>query len=330
MRNALRSALGVGLGFICGCSAQSDPAEVGPLRVDVPELYPALREATPSALIADAELAGTGDTSGESSTMATSIRERFYAEGPTAILRIVQGLDERMGALDTDLHRHDCLTMEPVAVSYALPGEQTLDVKLQCVTEPVGTSWLAFGFAQPLQPASEDEDEASDADVLEPNDFYLVDGRIAGRGGVYHLDRDGNVDAWIAVADQATPEDGQVLMHLLTSRSAGTLELALAGSGVGFCGAHLKADADHVFVTGKPDAASDASEQSCQALSAGCYALGELDVDLGADSSSCTEIAAPAFAMSVGLDASDDDAANVDPALIYDYFNDRPLGVPSF
>jgi hypothetical protein len=328
MRNALRSALGVGLGLVCGCSAQGDPAEAGALRVDVPELYPALREATPTALIADAELAGTGDTSGDGSTMATSIQERFYAEGPTAILRIVQGLDARVGALDTDLHRHECLTMEPVAVSYGLPGEQTFDVKLQCVTEPLGTSWLAFGFAQPLEPAP--EGEASAAVGLEPNDFYLVDGRIAGMGGVYHLDRDGNVEAWIAVADQAAPEDGQVLMHLITNKNAGTLELALAGSGVGFCGAHLKANADHVFVTGKPDSAAGAGEPRCEALSSGCFALAALDVDLGADSSSCAAIAPSAFAMSVGLDASDDDAANVDPARIYDYFNDRPLGVPSF
>jgi hypothetical protein len=328
MRNALRSALGVGLGLICGCSAQGDPPEAGPLLVDVPELYPSLREATPTALIADAELAGTGDTSGDGATMATSIQERFYAEGPTAILRIVRALDERTAALDTDLQRHDCLTTEPVAVSYALPGEQTFDVMLQCVTEPLGTSWLAFGFAQPLEPAP--GDEASEADVLEPNDFYLVDGRIAGKGGVYHLDRDGNVEAWIAVADQGTPEEGQVLMHLITSKARGTLELALAGTGVGFCGAHLKADADHVFVTGKPDAASVASEQSCQAPSSGCYALAALDVDLGADSSSCAGIAPSAFDMSAGLDASDEDDSNVDPARIYDYFNDRPQGVPSF
>lgn len=328
MRNALRSALGVGVGLICGCSAQGDPAEAGPLRVDVPELYPALREATPTALIADAELAGTGDTSGDGNTMATSIQERFYAEGPTAILRIVQGLDGRVGALDMDLNQHDCLTTEPVAVSYALPGEQTFDVKLQCATEPLGTSWLAFGFAQPLEPAP--EGEASAGGVLEPNDFYLVDGRIGGMGGVYHLDRDGNVEAWLAVADQDTPEEGQVLMHLITSKDAGTLELALAGTGVGFCGAHLKADADHVFVTGKPDAASGATGQSCGAPSSGCYALAALDIDLGADSASCAGIAAPAFDMSVGLDASNDDDSNVDPARIYDYFNDRPLGVPSF
>ena len=119
-------------------------------------------------------------------------------------------------------------------------------------------------------------------------------------------------------------------MHLITSKSAGTLELALAGSGVGFCGAHLKADADHVFVTGKPDASSAAGSPSCGAQSSGCYALAALDIDLGADSASCAAIAAPAFDMSVGLDASDDDDSNVDPARIYDYFNDRPLGVPSF
>lgn len=326
MRNALRSALGVGVGLLCGCSAQGDPADVGPLRVEVPELYPALREATPTALIADAELAGTGDTSGEGSTMATTIQERFYAEGPTAILRIVRELDERATALDTDLHEHDCLTTEPVAVSYALPGEQTFAVKLQCVTEPLGTSWLAFGFAEPLVPAADGEERAP----LAPNDFYLVDGRNAGMGGVYHLDREGNVEAWIAVADQEGLAQGQVLMHLLTRKSAGTFELALAGSGVGFCGAHLKADADHVFVTGKPDAASGAGEQACEALTAGCYALAALDSDLGADSSSCAAIAPASFDMSVELDASDDADANVDPARIYDYFNDRPLGVPSF
>jgi hypothetical protein len=325
MRNAWRSALGLGVGLVCGCSAQGDPAESGPLTLEVPELYPALREATPTALIADAELAGTGDSSGEDSSMATTIQERFYAEGPTAILRIVRGLDERTALLDTDLAAHDCLTTEPISLSYELPGEQTFEVKLQCITEALGTSWLAFGFAEPLG----DEDEAAPGE-LAPNDFYLVDGRNAGMGGLYHLDRDGNVEAWIAVADQDTPEDEQVVLHLITRRSAATLELALAGRGVGVCGAHLKADADHVFVTGKPDAASSASAPSCASLTSGCYALSALGTDLGADASDCAEIAPASFDMSSGLDASDDDDANVDPARIYDYFNDRPLGVPSF
>jgi hypothetical protein len=325
MRNALRSVLGIGVGLVCGCSAQGDPAEAGALRVDVPELYPVLREATPTALVADAELDGTGESSSEPTTMAATIQQRFYAEGPTAILRIVLGLDERVAALDTDVRAHDCLTTPPVAVSYDLPGDQTFELKLQCLTEPVGTSWIAFGFAEPLEPAEDTEGGA-----LQPNDFYVLDGRNAGMGGLYHLDTSGNVEAWIAVADQDAPDDGQVLLHLITSKSAGTLELALAGRGVGLCGAHLKADAEHVFVSGKPDTASGAGEPLCDALTTGCFALAALETDLGADSASCAAIAPSSFDMSVGLDASDDADANVDPARIYDYFNDRPLGVPSF
>lgn len=323
MRNALRSLLGIGVGLVCGCSAQGDPVAEESLRVDVPELYPALREATPTALVADAELSGTGEASSDPGTMAATIQQRFYAEGPTAILRMVLGLDARVAALDTDVRAHDCLTTPPVAVSYDLPGDQTFELKLQCITEPIGTSWIAFGFAEPLD-AAETEGEA-----LAPNDFYVLDGKNGGTGGLYHLDSTGNVEAWIAVADQQAPEDGQVLLHLITSKEAGTLELALAGSGVGLCGAHLKADAEHVFVSGKPDIAGS-SGQLCEALSTGCFALGALETDLGADSDSCAAIAPSSFDMSVGLDASTDSDANVDPARIYDYFNDRPLGVPSF
>jgi hypothetical protein len=342
----MRIALLMGLGLVWGCAAQGDPVEGGPLQVEIPRVYPPVREATPTALIADAtsaapasesesELSAFGQARLAQSapgSMATAIQDRFYTAGPTALLRIVKDLDDRVAGLETDPRQHECLTSAPVAATYTLPGGQAFEVKLQCLLElggPGGSGWVAFGFDEPAAEADAGPLAASDG-----NDFYVVEGQAGGMGGVYRLDVGGNVEGWIAVADQSAPNNSQVLMHLLTNKVARTLELALAGSGVGFCGAHLKTDPDHVFVSGKTNGAAPPGStvvgQYCDALRSGCFAVSALNTDLGADSASCAAIAPGSFDMAVELDASSDANANVDPATIYDYFNDRPAGVPSF
>jgi len=112
------------------------------------------------------------------------------------------------------------------------------------------------------------------------------------------------------------------------------LELALGGAGVGFCSGHLKANADHLFVSartnGVPPPGAAMGGQYCDAARAGCFAVGALTTDLGESSPSCTGIAASAFAMPSNLDASTDTGANVVPASIHQYFSTRPSGVPTF
>lgn len=70
-------------------------------------------------------------------------------------------------------------------------------------------------------------------------------------------------------------------MHLWVDKDAGALELTLGGSGVGFCSAHVRSNAE--FVT-----------------------------DLGNDAASCAELSAATFELGVELDAAPD--ANVVPA----------------
>jgi hypothetical protein len=344
----MRNALLVGLGLVCGCAAQGDPVDGGPLRVEIPRVYPPVREATPTELIANAEYAAPADDSSEVSalgqarlaqsapSMATTIQERFYTTGPTALLRIVKDLDDRVAGLETDPRQHECLSAAPVTTTYTLPGGQAFQVKLQCLMEFAGpggsvAGWVAFGFDAPAGSV-----DAGPIEATEGNDFYVVEGQSGGMGGAYRLDAAGNVEGWIAVADQSAPTNSQVLMHLLTSKVERTLELALAGSGVGFCGAHLKTDPDHVFVSGKmngaapPGSGASAGAQFCDSLRSGCFAVSALGTDLGGDSPSCAAIAPSSFEMSVELDASSDASANVDPATIYDYFNDRPVGVAAF
>jgi hypothetical protein len=325
----MRIALMLGLGLVWGCAAEGEAVEGAPLGVDMPRLYPPVRDATPTALIADEEYAApAADNDAELSalgharlaqsapSMGTAIQERFYTAGPTALLRIVKDLDDRVAGLDTKLDEHECLTAAPTPVNYALPGGQTFTVELQCLTEPGGSHWIAFGFGEPEQEPAPGE--------LAPRPFYLVEGQSNGMGGVYRLDVDGDVEGWIAVADRSAPDQSQVLMHLMTSKSARTLELGLAGANVGFCGAHLKTDPDHVFVSGK---LGNAGGSFCEALRSGCFAVNALETDLGADAPGCAAIAPGSFDMSIELDASGDTNANVDPATIYDFFNDRPTGI---
>jgi hypothetical protein len=338
----MRLVIGCALVLGLGCA---EDGKGSPTRITLPQVYPPVRDVTPTGLIANAQYAvatPSGDlgltrqrqTTGAIS-LATAVQERFYSGGPTDILRIVSDLDNRVLGLDTDPSAHDCLTSAPVAVSYALPAGQSFSAKLQCMQTfpagPVGgAGWVAFGFDQAAVAG-----DAGPVVASEGNDFYLVEGQANGMGGVYHIaGATGSVEGWIAVADRSAPLNSQVIMHLLTDEPAGTLELAVAGSGVGFCSGHLKANADHLFVSGRtnapPPPGAAMSGQYCDVSRAGCFAIAALGTDLGEGSASCSGINSSAFAMRASLDASTDAGATVNPSTIPQYFGTQPVNVPAF
>jgi hypothetical protein len=327
----------------------------------LPEVYPRLRAATPETLVAGSAAAssslsqlGTLRQPLEAGPeLAGAIQDRFYSSGPTDLLRIVKNLDDRVQGLNLDPEAHTCLSSAPVSKIYALPDGQTFEVKLQCLQSFGGSGapsgWVGFGFAEaasnsatPVADAGLDAGGTVAADDAGPSsggrDFYLIEGQSGGNGGAYRIDAQGNVEAWIAVAERDIPSNSQVLMHLKTVESASTLELVLAGSGVGFCSAHLKTNPDLVYTQGKTNAPPPPGEepvvgvQYCNALSGGCFEASALDVDLGAESETCAPVAASSFAITHELDAdtSGDAGTNVDPGTIYEYFGEAPAGVPAF
>jgi len=326
-------------------------------RLALPQVYPLVRANTPTGLIRDPRFQMVSAASSRnvrslpqaltaSINLAVAVQERLYSMGPTAILRIVKDLDDRVAGLDTDVSRHACLTSDPVSVTYALPGGQTFTVKLQCFqsfgTPGAGAGWLAFGFDKAPFVRGDAGDAGTESDAgVEPADggdhFYLIEGQPGGMGGAYHIDRaNGNVEAWIAVAEKTIPMNSQVIMHLLSRKPEKTLELAFAGSAVGFCSAHLKTSADHIFVQGRtngaaaPGAIIAPGTQVCDAARAGCFAIAALEVDLGPDANGCSAIAASTFDIATELDASSDSGANVSFANIYTYFDEPPTGIPAF
>jgi hypothetical protein len=345
---------------------------MGSSGLTLPQVYPPVRAATPTALIADpsysalaasleplsapSHLGTARQALGEGINLGTAIQERFYSAGPTNLLRIVKTLDDRVQGLDVDPATHDCLNTPPVPVTYVLPGGQTFEVKLQCMqhfgTPGASAGWVGFGFerssAADAGTAGVDAgNRAADAGTIATDagpsqaslgDFYLIEGQEGGNGGAYHIDASGNVEAWIAVAERDIPTNSQVIMHLLTHEASGTLELALAGSGVGFCAAHLKTNPDFLFVDGKtnapppPGTEQAVGTQYCDEPRSGCFQASDLDTDLGSDSPSCAGIAASSFDLAVELDAdtSPDAGDNVVTSEIYSYFNEMPTGVPEF
>jgi hypothetical protein len=238
----------------------------------LPQVYPLVRANTPTVLIRDPRFQMVSAASSSnvrslpqaltaSINLAVAVQVRLYSMGPTAILRIVKDLDDRVA------------------------GE----------------------------------------------------GQPGGMGGAYHIDRaNGNVEAWIAVAEKTIPMNSQVIMHLLSGKPEKTLELAFAGSAVGFCSAHLKTSADHIFVQGKtngaaaPGAIIAPGTQVFDAARAGCFAIAGLEVDLGPDANGSSSIAASTFDIATELDASSDSGANVSFADIYTYFDEPPTGIPAF
>jgi hypothetical protein len=282
---------------------------------------------------------GGGNMPGEIS-LGLAVQDRFYSGGPTSLLRIVKELDDRVAGLDPRPAKHPCLMAAPVAKTYALPGGQSFTVKLQCI-DSHGSDWVAFGFGSALASsdagASDDDAGPPDGGALAADgggdDFFLVQGQSTGNGGAYHVNRStGDVEGWITVADSQSPGNSQVVMHLLTSKAAGTLELALGGSAVGFCGAHLMTGANAIYIQGQTNAApppgTPAGSQACAATRSGCFAASALGIDLGASSATCAAIGHGAFRISTELDASP--GANVTPGTIHTYFSAPPPGVAAF
>jgi len=323
----------------------------------LPRLYPPVRTATPTALIADPTYAAaTADVQRSALRiderapvdLASAVRERIYSPGPTELLRIVSELDGRTMGIDANAASHPCLAAAPTTETYTFPGGRTFAVKLQCLERfGDGSGWIAFGFDEAAAPppdggtaaASDGGADAGstpvDAAPSELGAFYLVEGQDRGMGGAYRLDRaSSQVEAWIAVADSGAPSNSQVLMHLLAG--GGSLELAFGGSGVGFCSAHLKTDSAHVFIEGKtnapppPGTTASADAQSCDALRAGCFAVDALDVDLGAEDPACAPIDPSSFAITTDLEASGDPGANVTPSALPVYFSHAPTGLPAY
>jgi hypothetical protein len=350
-----------------GGSAGSAGNAAGSTTLALPQVYPAVRAATPTALIAAGSALWLGPQ-GELGTarqaleggvnLATAVQDRFYSGGPTDLLRIVKDLDDRVQGLQLDLAQHPCLSASPVNKTYELPSGQSFELKLQCL-QSFGTGssggWVGFGSVahEPADAGASDSVEgasdaavdagaAGDGDAGVPfpgRDFYLVEGQTGGNGGAYHIDANGNVEAWIAVAERDIPANSQVLMHLKTAHVAKTLELALAGAGVGFCAAHLKTNPESLFVTGKtnapppPGTEQMVGTQYCDANRAGCFQASALGTDLGADSPTCSAIGTSSFALTVALDAdtaADAGTANVTPGSIYTYFSEKPTGVSEF
>ena len=363
------------LAIAAGCGGGSRQG----VAIMLPRLYPPVREATPSALVADAAYAvtsralaaGTGsrasglDAAGGATSppspggpgamagaanLATAVQDRLYMPGPTEILRILSEIDGRTAGLDADTGRHPCLTSTPVPLTYALPGGRSFTVQLQCLQAfGDGSGWIAFGFDTALAvPAGQGGADGSGAGGASPpvgvgdvaaaaGAFYLVEGQPSGMGGAYRLDRASNsVEGWITVADRIAISNSQVIMHLATDHPNGLLELTFAGSGVGFCGAHLKTNATNLFIEGKtngaapPGTALPPGGQYCDADRSGCFALTDLGADLGGDASACLPLSAPTFTISPTLDASSDDSANVTPSSIWSYFGTTPGGIPAF
>lgn len=329
-------------------SKPKTPGDQGALTL--PRVYPPVRSSTPTALIGDPTYASTTSVlpraqmgmggmggGGMPPTLAMIVRERLYQPSPTELLRILHELDDRVAQLDPKPSVHPCLTSTPMARSYALPGGQSFEVKLQCLDRFAdGSGWLALGFASAL--AAPPDGGAEDAGAPDGgalgaegggNDFYLVTGQATGNGGAYHIDRrTGDVEGWVAVADSAMPANSQVLMHFLTDRAAMTFELTFGGSGVGFCGAHLQTGHDFLYIDARPLAPPPPGTmvETCDSPHLGCFDTRALDRDLGSGDPGCAGITA--FRIPIGLDGGS--GGNLAPPSLSTLFNRPPEGLPAF
>jgi hypothetical protein len=219
----------------------------------LPKVYPPVRAATPSALIADPTYAqaltafaltdpgdtmpgsnrdgGTPDMMNPGDTMPGSmnpdggmpgdislglaVQQRFYSPGPTSLLRIVKELDDRVAGLDPRPAKHPCLTATPIATTYALPGGQSFAVKLQCL-DSRGSDWVAFGFGTALaapDAGAPDKDAGAFEDDAGPPD-----------GGA--LGAEGGGDDFFLIQGQSTGNGGAYHVKRSTGEVEGWIAVA--------------------------------------------------------------------------------------------------------
>lgn len=230
---------------------------------NLPLLAPQVRGVTPSGLLNDASLQLMNMSSLE-------IKNRFFSGGPTDILGILSTIDERIKGINarSQAQQPSCLSQEPVAYS--------LDVFGQAV-EFYGQCFELYSGSTPNNPSMVQFATVNGATYLY---FSIGQQRVAAIATPVPGAMDKySVKAWIGIGylnetscgDSASFDGCSYgAIQLETDASNETFEMAVAGIGFGYCGAQLKSNGKHIFVTGSVDS------QGCQATETMCVAAADL------------------------------------------------------
>jgi hypothetical protein len=249
--------------------------------------------ATPAGLQAHvARRAGSG---ADAVLPAADLRERFFSgAGPTDVMRLLASIDDRLTEVnDTESHRA-CL--DNPAVPYTItPAGQSVELVAQCyrrfgAATPGDPSFLQFGVRDGKTSLYVAVGAARLAAIIAP---------IAGS-------TDYTVEAWYGVGYNNASSCGSTgtfddcsyaLAELHADPSSHAFEMAVAGIGVGFCGAQFASNGTVLWGAGSTDMGA-----TCNARATTCVSAADLTTPASCGASSYV---VPALGRRAGAGAHD-------------------------
>jgi len=253
------------LSLSCVAACASDSAR------ELPLVRPPVEAATPDGFL-EAAKRGVAEL-----LDSVDIKTRFFAEGPTSILRILDDIDDRITGINTRSaeSEHACQTQSPVAYTLT-PWGQTVVMQAQC----------ADRFAD-----SDDFVQWGVSDGVTYLYVYVGGNAFAATVMPEEIPGELLIDAWLTVGSEGPDWDSGsygVIQLQANSRTV-ELELAVAGLGFGYCGAQLRSDGTTVYAAGSVDMGA-----TCNAVDTLCVAASDVTTP-GTCGAALTTFALPAL-----------------------------------
>jgi hypothetical protein len=263
--------------------------------VSIPLIEPPVTKATPAGLIASSLLQSSALQGGGHllSLDLSEVKSRFFSDGPTEIKQLLKDIDGRVSGINTRSSEstRSCLSATPVERSISVLG-QTQTVYFQCYDVfSDGTGGMLFG--------KKDDIWYIYTNVGQQRGLALIAPVVASSGEYV-------VEAWVSVGQANGSSCSETwygcsygVIHLKANSAAKLLEMTVAGTGFGYCGAHLKSEGINLYVNGSSGGLSlDGLAWNCVAADSVCTLAAETS-----QAGSCSLISDASFELqSLGVD----------------------------
>jgi hypothetical protein len=240
----------------------------------IPLVTPPVRAATPAALRpVGAPRLDVGPT-----TIVEELQMRFFSGmGPTDLFSVLKTVDDRIKDINSRKTTSGCLTQTPVAYSIT-PFGQTVPFFAQCSDQ--GTASFP-GDPAFVQWATTDDGKTYLYTAMGAERIAAILTPIDAAAGTYQVHiwlGVGYSNAMAAACTNLFDGCSYGVVELSSDSSAARFEMAIAGAGMGFCGAQMKSDGSVVYFTGSRDMSA-----TCNALENACVNAADLSA-----AASCT------------------------------------------
>ncbi len=234
--------------------------------LSLPLVAPPVRAATPEGF-----KSGTSVVKGLRSLDSADFKSRFFSAGPTNIFTILAAIDNRIGGFNTDGGSHACSSQTPVAYTVT-PFGQSVTMYGQCAQTGLGS----YSADPGLVIFGQDSTKV----------FYLYTANGASWTAAIATPITGNdgkyaVHAWIGVGYSNGTSGGSNaacskswdncsygVVEIDANEVTKKFEMAVAGMGIGYCGAQYVSDGTNIYGKGSTDMGTTCSSTDTICVSA--------------------------------------------------------------